>query len=535
MGNKVEPTEEQKYILEATGNVVVTARPGSGKTFTIVQMINRALENCYDYQGVIAISFTKKASRELDLRCQLSGIKKKSSFFGTIDHFYITEIIIPFSKHIFGKNLNLQIESSLVEFPKYEGLQKIKREIDEETERLLLQSLQDGHVFLEYTGETAYYILQKVKAAKEYISARYTHVYIDEYQDCGEIQHKIFMCLVEMGLVGVAVGDLDQAIYAFTDRYSKYLELLLKDKRFKQFRLSKNHRCHSSIVDYSLQLLGINQTIPSDMRIIKVTSCGNEISLAKRIAERVDRIKDKYSVKDNCNIAILCRNNGSAELISKSLGIKNKLFVDNKLDLSHHQWARFFADILRDYYDTNVYPVDIASRYVDEEIENILFKKVHKCIDELFATPYDELKNKIALFKKVATLIMPEFKSNEAVVELKSVLENNDEMEGYRPPDLDEICIMTLHKSKGLEFEIVFHMDLYDWTFPRRNISEDDLKQTLNLHYVGITRAKQVCYIMQGTKRYRPFNDDFIDASESPFLYLNDVQKYRKNITWDKM
>ena len=78
-------------------------------------------------------------------------------------------------------------------------------------------------------------------------------------------------------------------------------------------------------------------------------------------------------------------------------------------------------------------------------------------------------------------------------------------------------------------------MDLYDWTFTRRESNEEEWKQTLNLHYVGITRAKQVCYIMQGTKRYRAFRDDFVDASESPFLYLNDVAKYRKNVTWNKL
>lgn len=533
MGNRVELTEEQRNILDAEGNVVVTARPGSGKTFTIVQMIERALDKCCDYQGVIAISFTRKASRELDLKCQRRGTKKKSSFFGTIDNFYIAEIIIPFSKHLFGKNLDLKVEKTLTDFPQYEGFRDIKNGIDAKSEKLLLQSLHDGHIFLEYTGETAYYVLLKVKAAREYIKSRYTHVYIDEYQDCGEIQHKIFLLLVDMGLVGVAVGDLDQAIYAFTHRYSKYLEMLLKNEGFKYFRLNKNHRCHSSIVDYSLQLLGIKQKIPTEMRIFKVSVSGNEISLAKRITEIADRIKEKYNVKDNCNIAILCRNNGSAELISKSLGIKNKLFVDNKLDLSHHHWARFFGDMLRDYFDPDVYPVDVVCRYVDEEIEGSLFKNVYKSVDELFDIPTDALKSKVNLFGKIATLLLPEYKSKDAIIELKSILENEEELEGYRLPNIDEVCIMTLHKSKGLEFEIVFHMDLYDWTFPRRNIDEDDWKQTLNLHYVGITRAKQACYIMQGTERYRPYNDDFVGASESPFLYLNNVQDYRKNVVWN--
>ena len=34
-----EPTDEQKLIIKDDGNVVVTAKPGSGKTFTIVDRL----------------------------------------------------------------------------------------------------------------------------------------------------------------------------------------------------------------------------------------------------------------------------------------------------------------------------------------------------------------------------------------------------------------------------------------------------------------------------------------------------------------
>lgn len=57
----------------------------------------------------------------------------------------------------------------------------------------------------------------------QYIKARYSHIIIDEYQDCGEIQDKVFIKLVESGLTGIAVGDINQAIYGFTKRFPKYL------------------------------------------------------------------------------------------------------------------------------------------------------------------------------------------------------------------------------------------------------------------------------------------------------------------------
>ena len=95
-----EPTNEQKAILNHDGNIVVTANPGSGKTYTIVEKIGDVLSELPSYKGVIAISFTNKASDELKKRCKRKGIDPKHSFFGTIDKFYISEIIIPFASHL---------------------------------------------------------------------------------------------------------------------------------------------------------------------------------------------------------------------------------------------------------------------------------------------------------------------------------------------------------------------------------------------------------------------------------------------------
>ena len=77
---------------------------------------------------------------------------------------------------------------------------------------------------------------------------------------------------------------------------------------------------------------------------------------------------------------------------------------------------------------------------------------------------------------------------------------------------------MTLHKSKGLEFNIVFHMDMYKWIIPNEFGDESSVQQDLNLHYVGLTRAKDACYIMNGTARFRSKKNDYIFAEPSLFL-----------------
>ena len=494
MANSMGPTEEQQKIIDAAGNIVVIARPGSGKTYTIVKKIEKILEKSYEYQGIIAISYTKKASRELEQRCKMTGISMKSSFFGTIDNFYISEIIMPFVKYFFNKRIELQVEAELEKYPQYTILRNIKNGINSQIEIALINALAEGHIFLEISGETALFVLSQIPEAREYI----------------------------------------QAIYAFANRYSKYLSELTQNKKFQNFRISKNHRCHESIEAYSLQLLGISQKkgLYDDKRVFCVSCEGNEIVLSKKIAERISGIKEEYSIEHNCQIGILCRSKGSASKISENLGINNKLFIDNALDSSHFQWSRFFADLLRDYFDEEIFPIDVANRYADEELDRKNHKRILRMVKIIFESVPDDFIKLISTFVKLADLIYPEYVSKEAIRELESVLKSPEQLEGYRPPANNEICIMTLHKSKGLEFDVVFHMDLYDWVFPRRSISPIEYQQDLNLHYVGVTRAKKACYIMQGTYRYRSYKDDYYEAKPSPFLSINGVQNYRNNLIW---
>jgi DNA helicase-2/ATP-dependent DNA helicase PcrA len=91
---------------------------------------------------------------------------------------------------------------------------------------------------------------------------------------------------------------------------------------------------------------------------------------------------------------------------------------------------------------------------------------------------------------------------------------------------------MTLHKSKGLEFDIVFHLDLYEWIFPAKGIENGqqyhiNFHQDLNLHYVGVTRAKKACILCTSTKRTNGQNE-IKKGNPSEFLSLNNVQTIRK-------
>lgn len=527
-----KPTEEQRDILRHKGNVVVTAKPGSGKTYTIVEKIARVIPDLPEYKGVIAISFTNKASDELKKRCNQRCADTKRSFFGTIDKFYISQIIIPFSSHITGNVTKYDIIGSedIDESSKYAPL--LEESFASKKYDLLIEGLQEGKIFLKYTGETALYILEDVPGAMQYIKARYSHIIIDEYQDCGEIQDKVFIKLVENGVTGIAVGDIYQAIYGFTNRFPKYLIALMKRDDFAHFELSKNHRCHPSISEYSLCLFGASKTVPSEKRVFKVDISGNERNIAAAIDKYLDKIKDKYSIVRNNQIAILCRSNSTASKMGENLRTPCKIFKETVLDKDNSEWGRFFRDLISARFDESIFAVDYAEQLFSEELEPKKYRKALALCQSIFSNSFDDFCNAEDKITELAGMVYTQKETEATLNNLHLVISDPQQLKNYVPARENELNIMTLHKSKGLEFNIVFHMDMYKWIIPNEFGDESSVQQDLNLHYVGLTRAKDACYIMKGTSRFRSRRNDYTCAEPSPFLSIQGLADRRKDVGW---
>ena len=81
--------------------------------------------------------------------------------------------------------------------------------------------------------------------------------------------------------------------------------------------------------------------------------------------------------------------------------------------------------------------------------------------------------------------------------------------------------LMTLHSSKGLEFDYVFMIGAEEGLLPhsRSFLEEDDLEEERRLCYVGITRAKKKLFITFAEQRLT--RDGY--SSQLPSRFLGEI------------
>ncbi|AQV99264.1 DNA/RNA helicase (plasmid) [Cupriavidus necator] len=537
------PTPQQDQAIKFAHDMVVVARPGSGKTSVLSHKVRRLLSEVRAFQGIIAISFTNKASEELEHRCKAQGFDVKQSFFGTIDEFCLREIIRPFARQL----MHVAPETRTAKLAELPGavrlllpaLQIQSSSLADTVQFLpfLQAALTQGYIPLETVGMLACRIVDLSPACQRYLKARYRAVFIDEYQDSGYFQHQLFLKLKAQGLTAVAVGDGDQSIFAFAHKDPQYLLALTQPgSGFTAFPITINFRSHPSISDFALRLLDANHPLAptTDMRVFLKTVTGDQIAIAHWLRTAIPHLMSHFHVAAADRVAILCRHQHSARLFAEHLGLPHHLFEDSPFSDTPSAEANLFSDLLKLRFDPQLTAQTLLERRgapgwsptAMRTLRQVLLR-CRTCTDsDLGMTVMD-----------AATRLLGQPLSAVGATELQAVCGDSALRQRFASPARNAVQIMTLHKAKGLEFDLVFHADLYDHVVPTRRyppgrfgeVIFENEKQCLNLHYVGVTRAIHACVLLTSTSR---INTQGQPKNGAPSQFLGRHGTTPTPITW---
>jgi len=152
--------------------------------------------------------------------------------------------------------------------------------------------------------------------------------------------------------------------------------------------------------------------------------------------------------------------------------IRSKFIVDNGEVASRGEPVEAIKQLIRKInYEDYLYETSTSAKAAEMRMKNI--SELYRWVTEMLEG--DELDEPMTLPEVVTRLT------------LRDMMERNSEDEGG-----DQVQLMTLHASKGLEYPFVFMVGVEERILPHQSsIDEDNVDEERRLAYVGITRAQR--------------------------------------------
>lgn len=411
------------------------------------------------------------------------------------------------------------------------------------------------------------YLKEDEDLLKQY-QDKYRYVCVDEAQDTNQIQYEMIRLLSCRENNIFMVGDEDQSIYGFNGSYPEAL-LNFRDEYANPFilRLERNYRSTNQIVDKARAFIDKN-TRRNKKEIYSFRGDGKEVvklevsDIGTQAKELISAIKE--SDKD---VAILYRENGSAipvinELLNNDMSytlLKNEIdffnssnyrkvesilrlainpndfnaLLDARQVIMHNLYPKSIyganklriengydnlfdalSEYLKQHPFTNSFIAEERTTKVKKQIHNLLEMHISDAVKEACAMAINDETQ----CSKVEGFLLP---LTERVSNINGFLSRVDEIKqsiwSYSISDEKEkVKLGTIHSAKGLEFDTVYLIDVFDGVFPSfpSSYNQKQYEEERRIFYVAITRAKDELYIFKNTKETCSFVDElFPDLS----------------------
>lgn len=387
---------------------------------------------------------------------------------------------------------------------------------------------------------------------------KYAYIMVDEFQDINQLQYQTVRLLAGETANLFVVGDDDQSIYRFRGSKPELMLNFPKDYPGTQLiRLSVNYRCPKEVTDRAGRLIAHNQNrfekqIESADRTAGTSFLCRQFENIQEENMAVISLIRSHIEKGGSfgQIAVLYRTNTQpgaliAKLIEYNLPFRTKERIPNLYghwiaqdlmayfrlalgsrarsdflriinrpkryisreslahsEVSFDKWQAFYEQQpwIAERIEQLFYDLQVMSRITPYAALNYMRRGIG--YDDYLTEYADERQIPVGELFDILDELAESTKEYRQLNEWLQFVDDytrqlKQEQERNRQPQEDDsISIMTLHASKGLEYDLVIMPDVNEGLIPyKKAVLEAEIEEERRMMYVGMTRAKKLLHI----------------------------------------
>ncbi len=559
---------DQRAAATAAGPLLIIAGPGTGKTRTLTHRIaHQVTELGRPARQFLAITFTRRAAQEM--RDRLAGLGPGPVGASPADELTVTTFhglgLRILREHPGAAGLppsfGVADEAALVRVAaELTGSEREGRKLAGDPEgrpALRAELIARGLVDFDGLTELSAALLAERPEIAAGLRARWPFVSVDEYQDIDPVQYDLLRALSGDGAGLTAIGDPDQAIYGFRGADVGIFSRFAADfPGAATVELTRNYRSSPAIVTAALQAIAPSTLVPGRAAAavaagapepggVSLHEAADEHAEAAWIAAAIDQLlggasfhsldsgradghgHGKLGLSD---IAVLYRTDAQAGALGQALTRAGLPYQKRSHDLLARRPA--VAGIVR----------EMALAGPGASPAGDVLAQLTAAVRSLAAARGERDATVLDIRAAGEVLAPLARRCGDDAERFRTEISLGAETDAL-DPRAEAIPLLTLHGSKGLEFDVVFLAGCERGLLPLRlpgsgPLTPDEAAEERRLLFVGMTRARGQLVLTCAGRRARHGAEEA--AGRSPFLasvnpdLLGPVAPHRTRRTGDR-